>query len=139
MILAQIVPKLNNCVKRRFLGKADQCKLCQYIVSHHAKIFQNKLCGILHTCTKKPQSYDVQFLKYRVRQICFVILGNLWSFTTIVRRGVQSPPEKTQSHLKTQFPPEMTLLKSHQNFQTRLKSNFLFTPIWNMYLKRFSR
>ena len=47
MILARIVPKLHNCVKRGFLGKTDQCKLCQSIVPHHAKIFQNKLCGRL--------------------------------------------------------------------------------------------
>ena len=45
MILAQIVPKLLNCVKRGFLEKTGQCKLCQSIVSHHAKIFQNKLYG----------------------------------------------------------------------------------------------
>ena len=58
----------------------------------------------------------------------------------IVRRGVQSPTcEKTQSHLKSQFPPEMTLPKSQQNFQTCLKSNFLFTPISNIYFKKFSR
>ena len=25
---------------------------------------------------QKPQSYEVQFLRYRVRQICFVILDN---------------------------------------------------------------
>ena len=53
--------------------------------------------------------------------------------------GYKVPPEKTQSHLKSQVPPEMTLLKSQQNFQNRLKSNFLFTPISNIYFKRFSR
>ena len=45
MVLAQILPKVHNCVKRGFLGKTDQCKLCQSIVSHHAKIFQNNLSG----------------------------------------------------------------------------------------------
>ena len=45
----------------------------------------------------------------------------------------------TKSHLKIQFPPEMTLFKSQQNFQTRLKSNFLFTPISNICFKQFSR
>ena len=49
------------------------------------------------------------------------------------------PPEKTQSYLKSQFPPEITLLKSQQNFQSHLKSNFLFTPILNIYFKKFSR
>ena len=43
--------------------------------------------------------------------------------------GYKFPPEKTQSHIKNQFPPEMTFLKFQQNFQTRLKPNFLFTPI----------
>ena len=46
---------------------------------------------------------------------------------------------KKHSHLNSQFPPEMTSLKSQQNFQTCLKSNFLFTPISNIYFKRFSR
>ena len=53
--------------------------------------------------------------------------------------GYKVPPEKTQSHLKSQFPPEVTLLKSQQNFQTCPKSNFLFTSISNIYFKRFSR
>ena len=30
--------------------------------------------------------------------------------------------------LKSQCPPEMTLLKSQQNFQSCLKASFLFTP-----------
>ena len=54
------------------------------------------------------------------------------------QRGTKSQLKK-QSHLKSQFPPEITLLKSQQNFQTCLKSNFLFTPILNIYFKRFSR
>ena len=44
IILVQIRPKWHNCVKRGFLGKTGQCYLCQYIVPHHAKIFQKKLC-----------------------------------------------------------------------------------------------
>ena len=32
--------------------------------------------------------------------------------SNIVHRGEQSPTKKTQSHLKSQLPPEMTLLKS---------------------------
>ena len=32
--------------------------------------------------------------------------------------------------------PEMTLLKSQQNFQTHLKSNFLFIPISNKYTSK---
>ena len=43
-------------------------------------------------------------------------------------RGTKSHLKKTQSHLKSHFPPEITLLKSLQNFQTPLKSNFLVTP-----------
>ena len=35
-----------------------------------------------------------------------------------------------------QFPPEMTLLESQLNFQTYLKSNFLFTPISNIYTSK---
>ena len=58
---------------------------------------------------------------------------------TIVHRGVQVPPEKTQSHLQSQLPPAMTLLKPQQNFQTCLKSNFLFTPISSIYFKMFSK
>ena len=46
------------------------------------------------------------------------------------------PAEKTQSNLKSQFPPEMTLLKSQQNILTHLKSNFLFTPTSNIYFKK---
>ena len=62
--------------------------------------------------------------------------------------GCKVPPQKKkqakenkkkQSLLKSQFPPKMILLKSQQNFQTHLKSNFLFTPILNISLKRFSR
>ena len=45
MMGAQIVPKLHNCVKRGFLGKTYQCRLCQSIVIYHTKIFQNKLYG----------------------------------------------------------------------------------------------
>ena len=54
------------------------------------------------------------------------------------QRGAKSHPKK-QSYIKSQFLPEMTLLKSQQNFQTHLKSNLLFTPISNIYFKRFSR
>ena len=57
----------------------------------------------------------------------------------MVRRAVKVPPEKTQSHLTNQFPSEMTLLKSLQNLQSRLKSNFPFTPISNICFKKFSR
>ena len=43
-----------------------------------------KLAGaiiILHMCTKKPQSYEVQFLRYRVRQTeFFVILSHFLPF-----------------------------------------------------------
>ena len=47
------------------------------------------------------------------------------------------PHLEKQSHLKSQSPPEMTLLKSKQNFQTCLNSSFLFTPISNIYFKSF--
>ena len=42
----------------------------------------------------------------------------------------------TKTHLKSQFPPEMTLLKSQQNFQSCLKSNFLSIPNSNICFKR---
>ena len=38
------------------------------------------------------------------------------------QRDTRSYLQKKQSHI-SQFPPEMILLKSHQNFQSRLKSN----------------
>ena len=47
----------------------------------------------------------------------------------VVRTGVQVTPEKRKSHLNSQFPPEMAILKSHWNFQSQLKSNFLFTSL----------
>ena len=40
------------------------------------------------------------------------------------QRGTKVPLEKTQSHLKSQFSAEMTLLKSQQNFQTGQKIKF---------------
>ena len=139
MILAQVVAKLHNCVKRGFWGKTDQCKLCQYIASHHVKIFQNKLCGILHTCTKNHNHMKYSFWDKEWDK--FVL--SFWTIFCPVppwfTEGYKVPPEKTQSHLKSQFPPEITLLKSQQNFQTRLKSNFLFTYISNIYFKRFLR
>ena len=42
-----------------------------------------KNCWRYHHFThvyQKPQSYEVQFLRYRVRQICFVILDNSLPF-----------------------------------------------------------
>ena len=56
-----------------------------------------------------------------------------------VRRGVQSPCTKTQSHLKRKFPPKMKLLQSQQNFLSYLKSNLLFILIWNICFKKFSK
>ena len=54
------------------------------------------------------------------------------------QRGSKSYLKK-HSHLKSQFPPEMTLLKSQQNFQSRLELSFLFTLISNICFKQFSR
>ena len=70
---------------------------------------------------------------------CFVILGHFLAFTLIVCRWYKVPPEKTQSRLKSHFPPEITLLKAQQIFHTCLKLNFLFTPILNIFFKRFLR
>ena len=61
------------------------------------------------------------------------------SSTYSSQRGIKSHLKKAQPHLKSQYPPEMILLKSHQNFQACLKSNFLFTPISNIYFNKFSR
>ena len=43
--LPKLCPNCTIVLKEDFWGKTDQYKLCQSIVSHHAKIFQNKLCG----------------------------------------------------------------------------------------------
>ena len=53
--------------------------------------------------------------------------------------NIHSSQGGTKSHLKSPFPPEMTLLKSQQNFPSCLKPNFLFTPISNISFKKFSR
>ena len=71
MTLAQIIPKLHNCVKRGFLGKTGQCKLCQYIVSHHAKIFPNKLYG---------RSRDLRFSFGANWAQIFLLLENFFFF-----------------------------------------------------------
>ena len=42
--MTHIWPTLWNCVKRGFLGKNYQYNLFQSIMSHHAKMFQKKLC-----------------------------------------------------------------------------------------------
>ena len=57
------------------------------------------------------------------------------------QRSTKSVLKKSQSHfsIKSQFSPEMTLLKSQQNFQSHLKSNFLFTSISNICFKKFLR
>ena len=55
-----------------------------------------------------------------LQQWDFKMLQHLSVFL-IVRRGVKSPPEKTQSDLKNQFPPEITLLKFQQKLQAHLK------------------
>ena len=60
-------------------------------------------------------------------------------YSTIVPRVVQTPFQNPQSLLGSQFRPEMTLVKSQQNFHFHLKSNALFTPTSNIYFKKFSR
>ena len=63
-------------------------------------------------------------------EIANSVLNNGKPAMPIICREVQSP-EKTQSYLQSQFPPEITLLpviKSQENIQTHLKSNFMFTP-----------
>ena len=55
------------------------------------------------------------------------------------QKGTKSHLKKTQSHITSQFPPEMILLKSQQNFQSHLKSNFRFTTISNICFKTYSR
>ena len=67
--------------------------------------------------------------KFSVKKYIFPLFGcqNLGIYTSIpvlkphsLERATKSHLEK-QSHLKSQFPPEMTLLKSQQNFQSHLK------------------
>ena len=67
-------------------------------------------------------------------QVGLTFFSFLFFFLLAVGHNV--PPEKTQSHLKSQFAPEMALLKSQQNLQTHLKSNFLFTPISNICFQK---
>ena len=69
----------------------------------------------------------------------FLMMLSVLLKSIIVHTGYKVPPEKTLSHLQSQFPPEMTLLQSQQNFQTHLKSNFMFTPISNICFKKLSR
>ena len=51
----------------------------------------------------------------------------LWKSYSL-QRGTKYHLEK-ESHLKSQFPPEMTLIKSQQNFHSHLKPSFMFIPI----------
>ena len=67
------------------------------------------------------------------------IIGMLQTSSTnyIVCRGVQSLTWKKIVSPKQPIPTwNETLLKSQQNFQTCLKSNFLFTPISNIYTSK---
>ena len=79
------------------------------------------------------------FLLFSNRTTCVFCLFMFILHFSYVAVRYKVPPEKTQSHLKSQFPLEMTLLKSQQNFQTCLKPNFPFTPMSNINFKRFSR
>ena len=56
----------------------------------------------------------------------------------IVCQGVQCHTWKKHIPTKSQFSHKMTLLKSQQKSQSHLKSNFLFTPISNICLEKFS-
>ena len=62
-----------------------------------------------------------------------------WAY---LAEGYKVRPEKTQSDLKSWFSPEMALVKSQKNFQTRLKtrlkSNFLVTLVSNIYFKKLT-
>ena len=61
-----------------------------------------------------------------------------WSNMCIVCQGVQCHTWKKHIPTKSQFSHKMTLLKSQQKSQSHLKSNFLFTPISNICLEKFS-
>ena len=70
---------------------------------------------------------------------CCYFCGDCFCYAVIlalVRRKEQSSTEKTQSHLKTQFPPEMTLMKSRQNFQAHLKIKFPVHSHFKYILKK---
>ena len=99
------------------------------------------------SATSLPASFSVWFWNKKISNVIFYeptklhcliafLLG--LKIMTQFAQGYKFPLKKTYPHLKSYFPPEMTLLKSQQNFQSRLKWNFLFTPISNI-LKRFSR
>ena len=68
---------------------------------------------------------------------CFLQISEDKLTTHSWERGTNFHLKKTQSHLKSQFSPQMTFLTSHQNFQFHLKSNFLFTLISNICFKTF--
>ena len=68
-----------------------------------------------------------------------VICSKLIKTTSKIRSEVQSPTWKNKSHLKNPFLPEMTLHKSQQNFQSRLKPSFFLAPILKIHFKKFSR
>ena len=62
-----------------------------------------KLAGdiiILHMCTKKPQSYEVRLLRYRVRQTWFsIILGDFLPFYSLTNRKIKIS-NKWKNHLE---------------------------------------
>ena len=66
-------------------------------------------------------------------------MGVLPPMPPIMRNAGTKSHLKKQSYLKSQFPPEMKLPTSQQNFQSCLKSNFLLTPISSICFKKFSR
>ena len=72
---------------------------------------------------------------YREFYIIAVVCLSAWH--SLQRR---KKSEKLQYHLKSQFPPELTLQQSQQNFKSRKKNpSFLFTFILNRCFKRFLR
>ena len=61
----KLCPNCTIVLKEDFWGKTDQYKLCQSIVSHHAKIFQNKLYG---------RSRDLRWISFRANWTQIVLL-----------------------------------------------------------------
>ena len=66
----------------------------------------------------------------------YIIRTCLKAYIAYFVEGYEGPPGKRQSYLKSQFPPEMALLKSQQR---KISVAPKITPISNIYFKRFLR
>ena len=93
-----------------------QVTIKHYYILHHSILFNEQIMLFIAV------EGDIQ------KQLFADVLQNrCWNNTHSSQRDTKSHLKK-QFHLKSQFPSEMTLLRSHENFHTHLKSNFLSLP-----------